>query len=151
MNLGNFLGRNSLVVEVDHVLNRNAMSLDTDALHRPIRRIKLLELEVIFQLHGGPSRGYCLSSAMRASTLSGVTSMRCSSLTSTQGAPSHAPMHSANSRLILPSAVVPPGSISSLSQRFANNSSPPRSIHGKLRQTQSLVLPRGFCSLRKKP
>src|SRR5207245_8567631 len=36
-------------------------------------------------------------------TLSGVRFIRCSSLTKTHGAPSQAPIHSANSRLTLPS------------------------------------------------
>src|SRR5205807_9328790 len=50
-----------------------------------------------------------LNSASSPSTLSGVTLPRPASSSSTAGAPSHTPMHSANSTVTLPSALVSPG------------------------------------------
>ena len=91
------------------------------------------------------------NSSISASTLSGVTFSRPSSLISTAGAPSQTPMHSANSSVILPSAVVPPGCTSSFWHTVVSSSSPPRRPHARLRQTHSRVLPSGFFSSRKKP
>ncbi len=48
------------------------------------------------------------TSRINSSAFSGVTFITCSSFTQHAGAPSHAPMHSANSSVILPSAVVSP-------------------------------------------
>src|SRR5262249_51526257 len=84
-------------VRFQNPLHRNARSFEPN----PLAVVKLFELEIIFQLHGTALlQGYCLSWSTSASTRSGVTLPRCSSLTSTHGAPSHTPMHSANSRVI---------------------------------------------------
>jgi 2-dehydro-3-deoxygluconokinase len=79
------------------------------------------------------------------------TSPEVMASTITAGAPSHTPMHSANSTVIRPSSLVPPGLTCSFSHTAASTSSPPRSAHARPRHTHSRVLPSGCCSSRKMP
>src|SRR5262249_29403408 len=64
-------------------------------------------------------------------TFSRLTFITCSSLTMSAGAPSQAPMHSATSRVIFLSAVVPPGFTFSSSHRWCSTESQPWSMHAR--------------------
>src|SRR6185503_15304125 len=66
-----------------------------------------------------------------------------SSFTRMHGACSHAPRHSANSNVALPSDVVAPTFTLSFSHTPASNSSPPRSAQEILRHTHTRFLPKG--------
>src|SRR5205823_15087128 len=85
----NLFGRHPLVEELDHVLDRYPVPLDADALRRPELGVELLEVEVVFQLHGVTiPTCYLRSSSSSPSILSGVTVIRASLLLRTAGPPS---------------------------------------------------------------
>src|SRR6185312_7598477 len=117
--------------------------LGVDALQEDGFEIRHLQHPVYVERPLGALRALSVNnqdnSAINESTFCDVIPCRCSSFTITAGAPSHAPRHSANSSVILPSFVVPPGFTCSLSQNVASKASPPRRAHAKLRQTHSRV------------
>src|SRR5262249_13999815 len=93
----------------------------------------------------GPDAQRSRNSASKPSTLSRVTLGRPTSSISTAGAPSHTPMHSTNSTVTLPSALVWPGRTFSFRHTSASTSSPSRRAQASPRQTHSRVFP-SLCS-----